>query len=410
MNKKKGYGLDLGSYSLNYIELVKKGKKIIVTKLMHESTSKYLQEENTEEKFFRNYLLDNKKNASLINTSITDEELWTVSITLPKLKKNELKEILYNELENKLPFDIEEVYFDFVSIEDGKNITEHIAYCVKKDSVERRLELLTKIGVEPKSLEVDMLAGAATIEFTHDLKKKDYVILDLGRNSSRLAYISKGRLLYVITLPEYNTELIEVVVPLPKITEEVRSQISNEQIEESEEEYLALMDDDLVDNSSTELEKVEESEEEYLALMDDNQEILEPRVTDDDSEEPVKEDNIKVPEEIEDKQEPSNISTSPNLTVVNEFAEELLKSVDFINTTYVKNNNEIVRAFVIGGKIFKDEQLDDLNKMSDVEFELVDPLQKLDFDKIQVTNFELTEVKHTLHTAVGLALKELEAA
>jgi type IV pilus assembly protein PilM len=100
------------------------------------------------------------------------------------------------ELERYIPFNKEEINFDFLILKKNKNTGKMLVLiaAAKKDLINSRISLCRELGYQLSHIDVCPLALANYFEFTSSVKDKVYAIVNLGASSSSVDIIEDGLL------------------------------------------------------------------------------------------------------------------------------------------------------------------------------------------------------------------------
>lgn len=118
---------------------------------------------------------------------------------LPFRDQKKLSQTVPFELENSVPFGLDEVVVDYqVLHRDGAGSTV-LAALVQKEDLERHLELLQSVGVDPKVVDVGPLAALNILSLVPDLAPT-FVFLDFGARTVTVALYRERTLTGLRTL------------------------------------------------------------------------------------------------------------------------------------------------------------------------------------------------------------------
>lgn len=231
-NDTKIVGLDIGVYNLKVAEIKLKDsssgqvtalgiKDIRQTKDISESIKQLLDEAGI--------------NGKKVNLSVSGETVVARYLSLPKMNEEELRKAIIFELEDHVPFKPEEVYLDFQILGDDPNSANRMRVflvAVKKETLDKRIELAHKVGLETQVVTMDALALMNTLYFNYPAKKTtNTTLLNVGEKITNLI-ICRERIPYFIRDTRFGGEvintLLETKLEMDKTTaEELKYNLQN---------------------------------------------------------------------------------------------------------------------------------------------------------------------------------------
>lgn len=120
-------------------------------------------------------------------------------VRFPKMKADELKSALKYEVEQYIPFEIQECVIDYaivdesVKTEEGERM-EVMLVVVKRQELEPTLEIFRSIECKLSIVDVDILSAMTALEFFHPKDFAGHVgLLDIGTEISTLGVIRDGK-------------------------------------------------------------------------------------------------------------------------------------------------------------------------------------------------------------------------
>ena len=193
-SKKPILGVDLGSRNLKGVQL-KKDKKGKVSLAAHFFQDLAL----TTHTYPSNCKRDEALKAALeiqslssrnVAATVKDSELLTFNLELPTMSEKEMEKIVPLEVTELGQLRMDEHTFDFIV--HPKFVK---AYCVKNTTVLKQIRILESAGLNPKTIESEMMAINTMLKFNDYIgNKKAVVVFDLGENQINSALICDGLL------------------------------------------------------------------------------------------------------------------------------------------------------------------------------------------------------------------------
>lgn len=124
---------------------------------------------------------------SAIHCAIAGDAASVRTVMLPASASRRMEQVLKFELDEVLPYDIDEAVFDFV--ESGREGDELKILCAvaKLDKVKRLLEGLAEVGLDPREIGVSTLAYG--VDFVDDATGEVRAVLDIGHMRTNIAVV-----------------------------------------------------------------------------------------------------------------------------------------------------------------------------------------------------------------------------
>ncbi len=193
-------GIDIGSHSVKICQLKRTGKGYTILAL----GSALLPEGAVDEgmliepelvaeaisTLLTNLKIKNKK----VGFSISGYSVIVKKIKLPTMDEASLEAHIMAEAEQYIPFDIEDVYLDFQTLQTSENDPERrevMLVAAKKEVVDDYLEMFEGLNIQPALIDVDSFALENTYE--HSNPGRDNVVLvDIGASKMNINILSGG--------------------------------------------------------------------------------------------------------------------------------------------------------------------------------------------------------------------------
>ncbi len=184
MAVKPSVGIDIGSSYMDCAVLATKGNVIELKDYF--SVKKEVPGENKPND--NNHMireLDKRKLiSSKVAVSVTDRNFIVITINgLPKLAPKEKDIAIRNEIEQKLPFPLEECAFHAVRLNAKEtNDNNYVAFCTRLSDVIRTHEIASSFNVLPESVVTEMIANMNCAIFNEYMNNQNisYLLVDVG--------------------------------------------------------------------------------------------------------------------------------------------------------------------------------------------------------------------------------------
>jgi general secretion pathway protein L len=175
-----GVGIDFRQNHLILISLKKSLERMTVVDYgIHPIPSESQREEwesqtiNLITAFFSKNQLSHER----ISISVPREKVIARFISLPIAAKDNLRKVLEYEMPKYIPFDKEEVYFDYCLLKKETDAIHLLAVFVKKSELDPYLSLLKKIGIQPISIQIPSTAALNLFFFNGGAKESENSVL-----------------------------------------------------------------------------------------------------------------------------------------------------------------------------------------------------------------------------------------
>ena len=109
-------------------------------------------------------------------------------------EKDNVEDNLMREAEHYIPFDIEDVYLDFQEIQGGAKDaggSDVMLVAAKKDVVDRYIEMLRAIRLQPVLVDVDAFALENAYEHNYP-KSENVVLVNIGASTTNIHILADG--------------------------------------------------------------------------------------------------------------------------------------------------------------------------------------------------------------------------
>ncbi len=151
--------------------------------------------------FLRKFLTRHQFMNSRVIASIPGEWVWTRVLTFPFFHPQKIAKILPLELESFLPVNVNEMVIDHQILTSSTRQTQVLVIAIPKEQLQRRINLLTHVGLDVRAIEVQSLAMFNAYRWIHPhLPKEGVLLLDVGQTSTSLCLLGPEGLWGIRTL------------------------------------------------------------------------------------------------------------------------------------------------------------------------------------------------------------------
>lgn len=200
-------GFDIGKTSINVTQLLLHGNKVTLEKFIDqplelEATTPYPERVAQTIRT----ILSRVDRYDAIRTSLASSVAIFKELTLPFTDPTKISMVINYEIEPFLPFPINQTIVDFIITQknEAQKSSVILAAAVKKEYIAEHLSYFEQAGVSPSAVTVDLfdLYGLYKLIPTYKDAVGNYALIDIGFNTSRIAFIVDGKLTLVRTLPK----------------------------------------------------------------------------------------------------------------------------------------------------------------------------------------------------------------
>jgi Tfp pilus assembly PilM family ATPase len=176
-------GVDLGTAVIDCAVLEKKGKVIVLKDYFWYQKEK-VGSETAEDQVKITRIFDARKMTNnRVTISANDKNFLVVPFSLPKLPPKEKEIAMRAEIEQKLPFPIEECAFDVKRVNEKEAADNHyIAYCTRLSDVTKSHGVASSYNLIPERAMTEMVANLNCALFNGYMenKKISYLLMEIG--------------------------------------------------------------------------------------------------------------------------------------------------------------------------------------------------------------------------------------
>ena len=164
-----------------------------------------------------------------VAASLSGSAVIVKKIILPVMTESELRESIYWEAEQYIPFDIQDVNLDYQVLEagtgpDAKGSMEVLLVAAKKDKIADYTGVISRAGRIPVVVDVDAFAIQNAYEANYPIQPDVVVLLNAGASAININIVSGGQSLFtrdISTGGNAYTEAVQRELNLPFETAEL---------------------------------------------------------------------------------------------------------------------------------------------------------------------------------------------
>lgn len=209
-------GIEIGTFSVKIVSLHGDDageidiRKITVVPLDQPGSTEYPEElQERQKKALKEAY---KQHGSLEGTIVLGfpRHLVTVRyLNLPSSNPEELREMLYFDVERHVPFALEEMEISFQIMEKlGDHESRVMIVCVPRKEIEPYVEMCRDLGINLDRIDLDVCGDCEVYKKSLD-PEKTVALVNFGRSSVKLSILKDGLLVFSRSLPVSETQLLK---------------------------------------------------------------------------------------------------------------------------------------------------------------------------------------------------------
>src|SRR6185436_13458710 len=212
-------GLDIGSSAVKAVELKPSGKSYKVAAFASESVP--------ADSIVDGAIIDADAVVSTIKkvfASLSGNTVIVKKITLPVMTETELRDSIYWEAEQYIPFDIQDVNLDYQILDagtgpDSRGSMEVLLVAAKKEKIGDYTSVITQAGRQPVVMDVDAFALQNAYEVNYGLEpEKIVVLLNAGASAININVLQGDQSVFTLDISiggNAYTEAVQKELGLP---------------------------------------------------------------------------------------------------------------------------------------------------------------------------------------------------
>jgi type IV pilus assembly protein PilM len=208
-------GLDIGSHSIKAALFDTAFRTYTLTDLF-QSAPLRLEEAHPEEHdiIITESILQmiQKNNIDIKNvvTALSGKFISNRLLKLP-LPPKQLAKVLPFEIENYIPFPLEDLIIDHHIIQTSKHETICLAAAAQKNIIENHIALLARTGIQPSFITFDTISLYNLNQFVRPSAARTYAIVDIGYQKTSICIITDQKIGLIRTLYTGGRDLDEAI-------------------------------------------------------------------------------------------------------------------------------------------------------------------------------------------------------
>lgn len=203
MAKNTTVGIDLGSYAIKVVELLKFGSKYGLLNYGVSATpggllSDVAIEQQALSNTIKKLIADSKISNKEVSVALPESQVYTFVIETPALSEKELSSSIQWEAEQYIPVSLSDVVLDWKILYQGKNQTEKnvvLLVAATKKIIDKYQKILDKAGLVPKTLETEIISATRSLSLSVPTLKT-IMVVNMGASTTDFSILSNNILLF----------------------------------------------------------------------------------------------------------------------------------------------------------------------------------------------------------------------
>jgi type II secretion system protein L len=155
--------------------------------------------EGTTEVQLRRFVEQHDLSGDTVLSALPGDRVTWRKLFLPFRDRKRVTQTISFELENHVPFDLDEVVIDYQILHRDRTGTTVLVALVRREDLARHLKLMQAAGLDPKVVDVAPLATLNCLRLIPDLPQS-FAFLDFGSRTVTVALYREGKLTGLRTL------------------------------------------------------------------------------------------------------------------------------------------------------------------------------------------------------------------
>lgn len=203
---KRIVGFDVGRTHVNATQLYVHGKKIVIEKCIDEKLEPGTNNNHNERVTAAISHILQQVTYDSIHVTLSSSVAVFKELKLPFIDYNKIKMVIDFEVEPLLPFPASDAVIDFIITKQNseEQSSEILVAAVQKNHIAQLLQQFHDAGADPEVITIDLFSLYGLYEKLplYAGMTDGVILLDLGSNATRIAYILNGQLRLIRSLPK----------------------------------------------------------------------------------------------------------------------------------------------------------------------------------------------------------------
>lgn len=195
-------GIDIGTYSVKVLLLERRVQELQVLQFIEEilpHTTRQNHEELVGQALVKIFT-DRDLHADVVCMGVPGHLTSARVINLPITNTKKIAEVLEFQLEEFVPFPVEEIFFDYHMLSQKDNESQVLCVYLQESSLAKYLDQAVEAGVDAKYLGADIIDLVGLSQLSMMPHEGYYAILDAGHTKTNLLIMEGRELRYARTI------------------------------------------------------------------------------------------------------------------------------------------------------------------------------------------------------------------
>jgi type IV pilus assembly protein PilM len=217
------WGIDLGQCALKAIRLQATGDGVEAIEHAYIEHKKILSAPDADRKALietamNKFREDHDLAGEPIVVAVPGQNTLSRFTKLPPVDKKKIPEIVKYEAQQQIPFDMDEVIWDYQVFEDkDATETEVGIFAMRRELLREHLQFLSNLNLEPTAVQSAPLAMFNALKYEGVIGSEAVVILDIGARNTELI-VTEGNSLWTRNIPIGGNHFTEALVKTFKLS------------------------------------------------------------------------------------------------------------------------------------------------------------------------------------------------
>jgi len=202
--------LDIGTSSIKMVQLRRRKSdyELLNFGLMplppNTITADRIVEPETVIQAIRNLISSERVKTKQVALAVSGPSVVIKKIMLPLMSEEELATSIYGEVEQYIPYNVEEVNLDYFVLPYDDQETDQmqvIFVAVKSEKIQEYTDIILEAGLNPAVIDVDVFAIENSYEFNYGIPTGTIGLVDIGANITNINILEEGYTSFTRDLP-----------------------------------------------------------------------------------------------------------------------------------------------------------------------------------------------------------------
>lgn len=151
----------------------------------------------------KRFIKKNNIRTKQISLNLPRRQILVSIIELPSIKKDLIAQALKYEVEEHIPYPMNEVYYDYQILEQQEKKTNILLVAVRKEIVDAYVQLLSQVGLKPSFVDVDSFGviNLCLELFPDEFKQNTTLLISGSIESNEISLFKNEKLQFTKSLP-----------------------------------------------------------------------------------------------------------------------------------------------------------------------------------------------------------------